>query len=632
MFEFIRTHSRLMLGLIVLLIIPSFVFFGIQGYSRMTDGGNAAVAEVDGHAITRAEWDFAHQRAVEGMRRRMPTVDANLLDTPAFRRQTLDSMVRERVLLAEASDRHLFPTEERLERLFKSDPQFADLRNPDGSVRKELLAAQGMTSQAFAQQLITQYGMQQVLDGVSRTVVAPAAVADTSLDALLQRREIQVQRFDAAAYRGQVQPTDAELEAYHQAHAAEFRAPEQARIEYVVLDLDSIAKDVTVPEDDLRRYYDENIARYTKAEERRARHILIEADASAPAAEREKAKARAEALLAQVRAKPDSFAEVAKKNSQDAGSAPEGGDLGFFDRNAMVKPFADAAFAMKKGEISNVVETEYGYHIIQLVDVRGGEKQPFDAVRADIEKEVRRSLAQKQFAADAEQFSNMVYEQPDSLKPAVDRFKLPLQTATVQRQPAPGAEGPLASAKLLEAVFGEDALRNKRNTDAVETGPNQLVSARVQEHQPERTLPLADVKDQVRDAVVAERAAALAHQAGEQRLAELKGKPEATLPQALTISRAKTEGLPRALLQAALGADPGALPATLGVDLGAEGYAVLRVLRTLPRDPAAAGGSEPLRKQYAQAWSQAESQALYEALKQRHGVEVKAIPAGEDTP
>jgi peptidyl-prolyl cis-trans isomerase D len=628
MFEFVRSHTRLMLGLIVLLIVPSFVFFGIQGYTRMTSGEQATVAKVDGHAITQAEWDLAHRRTVDRMRQQVPGIDVRLLDTPQVRRETLDGVVRERVLLAAAQDQHLFPTDDRLHRLFTTDAQFAGLRNPDGSVNRDLLAAQGMTSEMFAQQLTTQLGMQQVMGGINASVVASPAVADAALDALLQRREIQLQRFDTAAYLDQVKPTDAEIEAHYRAHESEFRAPERARIEYVVLDADALGKDVTVPEADLQRYYEENASRYTKAEERRARHILIEVDASASKDVRAKAEARAEELLKQARANPAGFAELARKYSQDQGSAAQGGDLDWFGRGAMVKPFEDAVFAMKPGEISNVVESDFGYHIIQLTEVRGGTREPFASVRDKIEAEVRKSLAQRRYAEAAEQFSNMVYEQPDSLQPVIDKFKLEKKVATVGRQPAPGASGPLASPKLLEAVFGDDALRNKRNTEAVEVGANQLVSARVVQHEPEHTLPLAEVRDRVRQAVVAVQASERAHRDGQARLASVKADATAALPQTLTVSRAQAQEVPLDVLNAALGADPQSLPATLGVDLGSAGYAVMRVLKVLPRDPAAGGGEAPLRAQYAQAWANAEVLATYEALKKRYKVQVKVPDPG----
>ena len=622
MFDFVRTHSRLMLGLMVLLIFPSFVFFGIQGYSRYTEGGNADVAKVDGRAITKGEWDQAHQRSVERMRGRMPGLDAKVFDTPEMRRETLDGLVRERAMLVAANQLHLVPGDERLQHQFVSDPQFAQLRNPDGSVNRDLLAAQGMSSEMFAQQLRQELSIRQVQFGIAGTALAPKTAVAAGFDALLQRREIQLQRFDAKDFRDKVNPTDAELEAYFKANEALFRAPEQAQIEYVVLNLEALKKGLTVPEEDLKRYYTENAGRYTSAEERRASHILVKAERGVSGAERDKAKAKAEALLAEVRKAPASFAEVARKNSDDPGSAARGGDLDFFGRGGMVKPFEDAVYAMKQGEISNLIETDFGFHIIQLTGVRGGEKKAFDAVRAEIDNEVRKQMAQKRYAEVAEQFTNTVYEQADSLQPVIDKLKLEKKTGTVQRAPAEGAVGPLASVKLLDAIFANDALRNKRNTDAVEIGPSQLAAARVVSYTPARTLPLAEVKDRVRERVLASQALALARKEGAQRLAEIKAAPATVLPETLIVSRAQVQGLPRPVVDAVMRADAGKLPAPLGVETDT-GFIVARLTQVLARD-AAPGGDAAMQGQYAQAWAAAESLAYYESLKKRLKVEIKA--------
>jgi peptidyl-prolyl cis-trans isomerase D len=552
----------------------------------------------------------------------MPTVDVKLLDTPAMRRETLDSIVRERVLLAASEHMHMGVSDERLQRVFSTDPQFAALRNPDGSVNRDLLVAQGMSSEMFAQSLRQDLAMRQVLQGIGTTAVAPKAVVDPSLDALLQRRQVQYHRFDAQAYRSKVNPTDAEIEAYYKANESLFRAAEQARIEYVVLDLQTLQKGVTVSDDELKRYYAENASRYTAAEERRASHILIKADKDMAAADRQKARAKADALLEQVRKSPGQFAELARKNSDDPGSAERGGDLDFFGRGAMVKPFDDAVFAMKPGEISNVVESEFGFHIIQLTGQRGGEKKSFDSVRAEIEAEVKKQLAQKRYAEAAEQFTNTVYEQADSLQPVVDKLKLERRSAVVQRVPAAGTTGPLASAKLLEAVFGNDAVRNKRNTDAVEIGPNQLASARIVEYMPARTLPLAEVKDQVRERLVGQQAAALARKEGEALLAQLQKNVDTTLPETAVIGRIGSQGMPRSLIDAVLAADAGKLPAPVGVDLGDQGYIVAKVTQVLPRDPSL-GNEQAMQSQYAQAIASAEMQAYYAALKTRYKAEIK---------
>lgn len=626
MFDLIRKYNRLILGLVLILILPSFVVFGIQGYSGMSEGANAAVATVDGQKITQAEWDASHQEQAQRVRQQRPELDPRLLDSPEARAQTLDALVRERVLAVASTRLHLAVSNERLQRLFVTDPQFAMLRNADNSINKDLIAAQGMSVAAFEARLRQDLTLQQVQGGITGSVLAANAPVNQALDALLQRREIRFTRFSTPEYLAKVAPTDAEIEAFYKSHEADFRAPEQASIEYVVLDLSVLKTTVAVPEEDLRRYYTENASRYTAAEERRARHILVQAAKDAPPDVRQKAKAKADALLVEARKSPSGFAELAKKNSDDPGSAPNGGDLDFFGRGAMVKPFEDAAFAMKPGEISNVVESDFGHHIILLDAVRGGEKKPFEAVRTAIEDEVRQQGASQKWAEAAEQFTNTVYEQADSLQPVIDKLKLEKKTATVRRQPLPGASGPLVSAKLLEAVFSNDAIKNKRNTDAVDTGPNQLTSARVVQHEPARTLPLAEVRDQVRQRLVATQAEALTRKDGEARLAQLKADPaNGTLTGPLVVSRAQPGDLSRNAIEAVLAVDATKLPAVVGLALPGEGYMVARIDKLMPRDIQPAE-NDALKGQYAQAWARAEAEAYYRAISTRYKAVKKVDP------
>ena len=627
MFDFVRTHTRLLQFLLLILILPSFVVFGIQGYSSFSDGANLTVATVAGQAITQGEWDASHQEQVQRVRQQMPNVDPKLLDSPEARADTLDVLVRQRVLLTAADKLHLVVSNERMQRLFVSDPQFAMLRNADNTINKDLLAAQGMSLPGFETRLRQDLSVQLVQSGIVGTVLAAKAPVAQAIDAFLQRREVHFTRFDAKDYLLKASPTDADIDAYYKAHEADFRAPEQATIDYVVLDLAVLKKGIVVPEDDLRKYYAENASRYTTTEERRARHILIKADKAAAPDVKQKAKARAEALLVDARKNPAGFGDLAKKNSDDPGSAAQGGDLDFFGRGAMVKPFEDAAFAMKTGEIGNVVETDFGYHVIQLEAIRGGEKKPFEAVRAAIEDEVRQQLATKRWAEAAEQFTNTVYEQSDSLQPVIDKLKLEKRTASVQRNPAPGTTGALASAKLLEAVFGNDAIKNKRNTDAVETGPNQLAAARVAQHQPARTLPLAEVRDGVRQRLVVSQAEALARKDGEARLAQLKADPASgALTGPATVSRAQPAGLSREALEAVLAASADKLPAVIGVVLPAQGYLVARIDRVLPSE-LKSEERQALQTQYGQAWARAEAEAYYQALAARYKVEKKGAAA-----
>ncbi len=626
MFEFFRNH-KLLLQIVLGFVVLAFVGGGVyQGYGSVA-GDPSSVAVVDGQPITRNEWELAQRDQIERIRRQMPDVDAKLFDTPEMKRQSLDAVIRDRVMLAAAGDLHLVVPDQRLQRLFATDPQFEFLRNPDGSVNKDALAAQGLSSEMFAQRLRQDLSLRQVLYGVNGSVMAPVSATGAALDAMFQQREVQVQRFAAKDLVDKVSPTDAEIEAFYKdaANAPLFQAPEVESIEYVVLDLDTLKKGINVSDKDLREYYMANEARYTTPAERRASHILIQVDASASAADRAAAKAKAEDLLAQLRKDGNAFAELAKKHSDDPGSAPKGGDLDFFGRGGLAaKPLEDAAFALKVGEIGPIVESDFGYHIVKLTGERGGEKRSFDSVRAELDAELRTQLAQKRFSELAVEFTNTVYEQPDSLKSAVEKFKLELRTAQgVTRTPAPGATGALANPKFLEALFGNEAVRNKRNTEAIEIAPSTMVSGRVVKHEPAHQLPLVDVTAKIRERLVTRQAAAQARKLGEARLAELRGSATVAMSEpALIVSRAQNKDLQGPLLEAVMKAPTATLPTYVGVDLGDQGYAIAKITKVLGRDPVAADAARS-QAQYAQAWGEAESQAYYSALKSRLKVEIK---------
>lgn len=628
MFEAIRKHSKIVMFLLFLLVIPSFVLVGID--SNYFSEKSPVVARVDGHKITQADWDNAHREETDRIRAQSPNVDPKQLDTPQARYATLERLVRDRVFAAAAQSSHLITSDARLARALQDIPAIAALKRPDGSLDTEayrsLVGAQGLTPEGFEANVRRELSVSQVMGGVMSTAFATDAAAKLAFDSLYQRREIQVARFNATDYAKQVNPTEADIEAFYKANAQRFQQQEQAAVEYVVLDLDSVRSGIRVNEDDLRTYYKENLTRLAAKEERRASHILINAAKDAPAADREQAKARAQELLAQVRKSPASFAEVAKKSSQDSGSAPAGGDLNFFGRGAMVKPFEDAVFAMKKGEISDVVESDFGYHIILLTDIKTPRQPSFEELRPSLEAELKQQQAQRKFAEVAEAFTNSVYEQPDSLKPVADSLKLKIQTAEgVTRVPSPGASGPLANPKFLEALFANDSVEGKRNTSAIEVGPSQLVAGRISTYTPTRTLALQEVSDRARLLLIAEKSAELARKDAEAKKAAWMGNaaPAAGLAPAVVVSRDQTQNLPRAVVDAALRASPDNLPAWVSADLGSQGTAVVKVLRIIPREGVDAQQAAQQRQQLQQWWSTAEGFAYYEMLKERFKVQIK---------
>ncbi len=628
MFDFVRKHTKIMQFMLFLLIVPSFVLFGLQGYNRYREKGEP-VARVDGQDILQGEWDDAHKRDIERFRQNTPTVDPKLLDSPEARYSTLERMVRDRVLAAASVQSKLVTGDAQLARELHNNQAIAALRKPDGKLDmdryRQMVGAQGMTPEMFENQVRNELSTRQVLAGVGGTSFGSPAIAATALNAFLEKREARIAMFVAPAFAAKVDVAGADLEAFYRQNAAMFLAPEEASVDYVVLDLDTVMKGITVPEADLKTYYEQNSQRLAGQEERRASHILIAAAKTAPQPERDKAKARAEELLAAVKKSPDSFAEVARKNSQDPGSAVNGGDLDFFARGAMTKPFEEVAFSLKKGETSALVETEFGYHIIRVTDIKVPRQKTFDEMKPELETELKKQQAQRKFAEAAEAFSNGVYEQADSLKPVADKLKLEVRSAVnVTRTPAPRAKGPLASPKFLAALFGPDAVEKKRNTEAVETAPNVLVAGRVTKYTAARTQPFAEVKDRVRDRFIATRAADLAKQEGTAKLAAWKANPAAAeLPPPVTVSREEAQKYPPGVVEAALRADPATLPALVGVDLGPRGYAVVKVDKVLPRPAPTPELGKQEAQQYARAWGAAENVAYYGMLKSRFKTQIK---------
>ena len=627
MFDFIRKHTKWTMALLFLLIVPSFVLVGMNS-SRQSNENGGVVATVDGKEITKPEWDKAHLQEIDQLRARMPTLDAKLLDSPQARYSTLERMVQERVIAAAASKLKLNTSDQRLARELQQSPEIATLRGPDGAFDKEryrqLLSSQGMSPEMFENNVRTDLSNRQVLGAIAVSGFPSKAAADLALNAFLEKREVQVARFKSSDYAAKLTPTEADLEQFYKANEKFFQAPEQAKIEYVVLDMASVTKSLVVNEADLKTFYEQNAQRLSSAEERRASHILIASPKTAPAPEREKAKAKAQELLAIVQKSPETFADVARKNSEDPGSAPNGGDLDFFARGAMVKSFEDAAFALKKGEISDVIESDFGYHIIKLADIRAPKQRSFEEMKPELEADRKKQQAQKKFSEAAEAFSNSVYEQSDSLKPVAERLKLDVMTADhITRQPQQGATGVLANPKFLNALFSPDTIEKKSNTEAIEVGANQLASGRVVQYTAARTQPLAEVKDAVRQRWMAERGAEEARKDGMAKLASWKAAPAtAQLPVAVLVSRIQTQQLPTAVVNAALYADSSALPILTGVDLGTQGYAIVKVTKVIPRDAPLEAAAQQEQAQYGKLWTSVESLAYYNGLKERFKVKI----------
>jgi peptidyl-prolyl cis-trans isomerase D len=631
MLDFFRNHQRLMMALLILIIVPGLGMVGIQGFSNYFDE-SSYVASVNGHKITRVEYDNAMRQQLDRARSMLGAqFDPKMFDTPETRAAMVDSLVQQRALSDETQRLHLTAPDDAVRRALMADPVISSLRKPDGTIDvdryKQMLAMQGMTPAQYDERMRYSLASEQIPASIQQTSFTSKALAQSLTELAEQKRDVQGLSLRATDYAAKVQPTDAQLQSYYDAHRNEFATPETASIQYLVLSPSTIAAASKPSDADLKKYYDDNIQRYRTEGEVRASHILINAPKDASAADKAKAKQKAEQILAEVKAHPDQFAQIAQKDSEDPGSASKGGDLGYFARGQIAggKAFDDAAFGLKKGEVSGIVESDFGYHIIQATDVKPAATKPFDDVKGSVLNDYTTQQGSKGFADDAQGFTDLVYEKSKSLQPAADKYKLTVQTATVgpKANPQLPPDSPLNNAKFLAALFAPDSTKEHNNTQAIDIGNNTLISARVTDYKPS-TVPAFDaVKDAVRTKVVAQMAGEAAHKAGEAKLAELqKSKATEGFTSQIAVSRNDAQGLPPAALAAIFKADASKLPAYVGVDLGADGYAIYRVNAIEKAAPVAADRLTGAQQQIAQVYAQADMEAYVDSLKARSKVKL----------
>ena len=614
MFDFVYKHKRVVQVVLGLMTIP-FAVWGIESYTR-SRGGADTVATVNGLTISQREFGEELGRQQEQLRRMFGrNIDPATFDTPESRRALLDSLISQRLMASAAQKAHLSVSDEALIDLIHSVPAFQS----DGKFSREQYelalrsANPPMSPAQFESRLRYDLSLQQLGRAVADSAIAPRTVSDRVAALEAQKREVASSRIPAEQFLSQVKVDDAQVKAYYDANPDEFRVPEQVRAEYVLLSADALARLEPVSEEELRTAYEAKAAQFRVPEQRRASHILV------------KDKAEAEKLIAQIRQNPGRFAELAKKHSQDSGSAEKGGDLGWFSSGMMVKPFEEAVFSMKKaGELAGPVQSEFGYHIIRLTGIQPGRERSFEDAKKELGDELARQKGAKKFAEAAEAFSNLVYEQPDSLKPAAERFKLALRTTPWIAKSAHQELGPLDNPKLLSALFSPEAIQKKRNTDAIEVAPNTLVAARAVDYKPATLRKLDEVRAEVTDKLRKQQAAALAQKDGAAKLGRLR-KGEAVDVKwgpASVVSRRDAQGMPREVLAAAVAVDASKLPAYAGMDLPG-GYLLLRISKVMEADPKDLGPEAERELRADRVYGGSEYDAYLASLRSRADISVK---------
>jgi peptidyl-prolyl cis-trans isomerase D len=618
-------NKKIVKYLFALFLVVPFGLFGIDYYFRSPVGGDV-VATVGPAAIGAVEFDQAIRQQADFYRQQFRgQFDVSLMDNPEIRRGVLDRLVNEKLAAIGAERAGIRMGDQQLANRIASEPFF----QVDGRFSKEryeqFAKSQGMTSVGLDERLRRDYRLQDFRAAISDTAIVPRATLDSFIRLSEQTREVSVVNLTPDAYSAKVKITPEQVKAYYDSHNGEFTEPERVRVEYVEMSIDAIAAKTQVSPDDVKKVYEEQLAagKLGTKEERRASHILITVKPDAKDAEKKAAEAKAQEIAARVRKNPATFADIAKKESQDPGSAAQGGDLGFFSRGAMVKPFEDAVFAAKKGDILGPVASDFGYHVIRVTDVKPAKvKSPAEAA-PEIEASLKKQMASRTFAENAENFSNLVYEQSTSLKPAADRLGLTVQQSPWISKGAASVQA-LTNPKLQAEIFSEATLKDKRNTSAVEVAPNVLVAARVIEHKPAELRPFADVKAMIEKRLQRDEAMKLAKADGEAKLSELTAGKDAGLkwPAPLAVNRQKPGGLYPTVLDRVFRTDAKKLPAYTGIDTPM-GYSLVRVSKVIDVEKIDEAQRAQLAGRLRDAVAAEEMQSALESLKARVGVKVR---------
>ena len=628
MLEQIREFSRLRIvrWLFILFLVVPFGLFGIDAYLTKVSGPDA-VASVGKRSIGTLEFDQALRQQADMYRQQFKgNFDPALMESAEMRGAVLDRLVNERLLVLGAERAGVRMSDRELAQRIAAEPFF----QVDGRFSKEryeqIARAQNLTPLGLDERLREDYRQQDFRRSIVDTTIVPRATLDSFIRLSEQTREVSVVNLGLDAQLAKVQVTPEQVKAHYEANAARFTTPEQVRIEYVELSVDALAAQGSVPPEEVKRTYDEEVkaGRHGQKEERRASHVLVTVKPDAPEAEKKAALEKANAIAERVRKSPASFADVAKKESQDPGSAPQGGDLGFFSRGSMVKAFEDATFQAKKGEIVGPVTSEFGHHVILVTDIKPEKVKSFAEAAPEIEVNLRKQAAARRFAEMSESFANIVYEQPDSLKPAAEQFKLPIRQSGWIQKGVPQPSPILGSAKFLAEIFSEEAIKAKRNTPAVEAAPSVLVSARVLEHRPAERRPLETVEAEIRKRLQREEALKLVKAEGEAKLKELQEGKDAGLkwPAPLEVNRQKPGGLFPQVVDRVFRVDGKKLPAYVGADTPV-GYALVRVTKVIEPEKIEEAKRQALGAQLRQAVAAQELEATLGSLRDRVGVKVR---------
>lgn len=534
MLQSIRDRSRSWGAKIIIgAVVVTMALFGVESLVGLFGNSGDEVAEVNGEPIMREELEMAVQRAIRSGE--VPPEQEREL-----RSEILDQLITERVLRQYADEGGLHLSEEQLDQIIVSLPEF---QNQDGSFDSELfrnrLSSAGYSPMDFREQLRQDMAQQQLQQGLAFSDFTLPDERERLAELQRQTRTFRHAEIEASSLDEEVTASDEELEAYYEENQDRFRRPEQVRLEYVMVDRQAMAEEVEIDEERLRDAWRDQ----TADADRRLSHIMV---TFGDERSREEARARLEEAEARLE-DGESFADLAEEYSDDTVSAEQGGDLGVVSRGFFGDEFDEAAFSLEEGEVSQIVETDNGLHLLTVTEL---DREPFDAMRDDLQRELAMDEVSDAFNDKVQELIDESFA-ADDLESVADDLDLSLETSDwVSRD---DADGVLSEPGVMDQAFSDDVLEEGYNSEVIELDDDRRLVVRVAEHREASTLPLDEVRDEVRAEVEAElHREALVEQA-DALLAELREGESVDLDwqEAEEVGRQDTQGLPQRVVDAA---------------------------------------------------------------------------------
>jgi len=556
-----RTQTTFARVILVIIIIP-FALFGIDSYLSSV-GSNVNIASVNGESISSQEFQKTESQLINQIRSQDEQTDPNVFQSLEFKKAVLDKLISTKLVNQSVKDSGFYISDKQVGIYISGMPEFQKNGNFSQDQYDEILKLNNLTPKKFDDSIKNTLGTQQVKDSLSKLIYTPIDKIQHLVDLAYQKRDVSIYELKQDNFKNKIDLSDVALKKVYEESKSSFIRPDQVKIKFIIYSVAGIVPTVKISDKEVKEYFTNNINRYQAKQQRRAKHILFNVGTDMTADEIKKIQTKALNVLSEVKKNPKTFKKNAEKYSQDAESSKNGGDLGFFSRGDMTKAFDDAVFSMSKNQISELIKTEFGFHIVMLTDIKGKQVK-FKAVKNQIKGELIFNKALAEYSLNAENFSNTVYEQSDNLKEAASKFSLKVEDS--EWLSFEDAKKFFNNEAFAQAIFDKNAIDEMKNISAIEASPNNLVAARVVDFRNSAPKSFDEVKGSIKDFLIEAESQKLLIEAGTKLIADVKLKPMIIdwIDQ-LTIDRIDKKGLSEPLVNAIFKMDSADLPQYLGL-------------------------------------------------------------------